>query len=127
MVIAFYAIAIAMIGLWVRSAIDRHQQSRQWHEKAQAIWLAEAGVRRAVANLVRQQDYLGEVWQIDADQLGGTETAEIKIEIETTDDEPRFKITATAIYPAGTKKRVQHTKSLKYRVTAKQEPSGESS
>ena len=126
-VIAFYAIAMAMIGVWVQSAIDRHQQSRQWHEKAQSIWLADAGIRRAVAHLTRQPGYEGEVWQIDAEQLGGLESATVAIEVEAAETDEQFTVTATAVYPAGSKKRVQHTKSVQYRVPDANEPSGESS
>lgn len=126
-VIAFYAIAMAMIGVWVQSAIDRHQQSRQWHEKAQAIWLSDAGVRRAIAHLARQQDYEGEVWQIDAEQLGGPESATVAIKVEAAETDEPITVTATAVYPAGSKKRVQHTKSLEYRVPDTNKPSGESS
>lgn len=126
MVIAFYAIAIAMIGLWVRSAFDRQQQVRLWQEKTQAAVLAEAGVRRAVALLDRDEKYAGELWAIEAEELASVTAAQVLIEIEhlaaqdadsqlPPDEQPRIRITAIASLPPGENKRVQHTKTIEYR------------
>ncbi len=138
MVIAFYAIAVAMIGVWVRSALDRQQQVRRWHEKTQAVWLAESGVRRAVAQLTIANGYEGELWEISATELAGNHAAEVLITIErepaksgveneSTAAYSQVTISATADYPAGDSKRVQHTKTTEHRISAIPTDSGESS
>lgn len=121
-VIAFFAIAMTLIGVWVRSALQQQQVVRRWHEKTQARWLAEAGVRRAVARLQADQDYRGERWLVAAEQLGGPFPAEIEIDVELTDgDDARAardrKIVALARFPAGDLARAQATKAVDYRLS----------
>lgn len=127
MVIAFYAIAMAMIGVWVRSALDRQQQAKQWHHKAQAIWMADAGVRRAVVQLAKQDAYEGEVWEIGSAELGGSSSAKVVIKIETRRDSADVEIVAIATYPVDGKQRAQHTRALNYSIPVPSEASGESS
>jgi len=116
MVIAFYAVAVAMMGVWVRSALSHQQQVRRWHEKTQATWLAEAGVRRAVARISSDEEYSGERWQIESTEIGGDHAAEVVLRIEPVEGTLGLvRITATAHYPAGQKKRVQSSKILELR------------
>lgn len=139
MVIAFYAISVALIGVWVRSAISRQQQVKRWQEKTQVTWLAEAGLRRAVARLAVDSAYAGEVWQIEGDDLGTDSPAEVEIRIDplpqAADDETsntastpeRVTIVAIARYPANQPTRAQQTKTARFRKPALIATSGESS
>ena len=155
MVIAFYAIAVTMIGVWVRSALGHQRQVRRWHEKTQATWLAEAGVRRAAARISKDSEFTGERWQIEAAELGGRFAAEVVIRIEhigsldRKDDPSReptsqFRIIATARYPANPtdeqqrpanrqrrpanrQQRVQTTKAVVFTLPETTDRSGESS
>ncbi len=128
MVIAFYAVAVAMVGVWVRSALDHQQQVRRWHEKTQATWLAEAGMRRAVARISYDEHYAGERWLIESAKLGGQFSADVLIQIEPVEEIPNLiRIIATAHYPAGEQKRTQSTMTLKYSLPTKTETTGESS
>ncbi len=128
MVIAFYAVAIALIGVWVRSALDHQQQARRWHEKTQVNWLAEAGVRRAVAIISNDKNYTGERWLIESAEIGGDHAAEIVIRVESVEGTRNARqIIATAHYPPGQQKRVQSTKTLEFSLPTITELSGESS
>ncbi len=114
LVIAFYAVAITLFGVWIRAALLQQQQARLGHEKMQAIWLADAGIRRAAARLATDADYAGERWQIEAEQLGGNHAAAVEIRIEAIEppsEPPRVRIVAIAELPAGTSRHVLHTKS----------------
>lgn len=131
-VIAFYAIAMTMIGIWMRSALRQHQVVRRWHEKTQALWLAEAGVGRAVARLQADRDYRGERWQIAANQLDDRLAAEVEIRVEAEKDANEimvtgFRIVAVARLPAGDLTRAQATKTTDYRLSPAGEVPGESS
>jgi Tfp pilus assembly protein PilX len=121
-VLAFFAIAITMLGVWVRAALTQRRQMQRWHQRAQATWLADAGVRRAAARLAGEGTaYQGERWYIGAGSLGGEEDAEVAIRIEhgtdsgftedpTGESSRRVRIVATADYPAGPRRRVRFTK-----------------
>jgi len=131
-VITFYAVALALVGNWITSALAHQKLVQRWQEKTQVVLLAEAGLRRAVARYEADREYEGERWQIDAPQMASSFAAEVEIELTSPDqdqpsDEPRqVKITVVARYPAGAAKRVQATKSLLYQSTAPSEVPGES-
>ncbi len=97
-----------------------------WHEQTRALWLADAGLRRAAARLrSKQVDYRGEDWHLDAEMIGGNHDGEVAIRIESVDvsaDENNqglpedtmraFRIVATADYPAGDARHVRITKTV---------------
>ena len=121
-VLAFFAIAIALLGVWIRTALTQRRQLQRWHQRCQATWLADAGLRRAAARIAGAgAAYEGERWHIGARSLGGKEAAEVAIRIENMTDpdstgDPseatsrRVRIVATADYPAGPRRRVRFTK-----------------
>jgi len=109
LVIAFFAVATTLIGAWVRGALLQQRQSRRWHDRSQAVWLAEAGVRRAQNQLAADADYRGQRWEIPASQLGGKHPAIVTIAVDAVDD--TRMITATCDYPAGARRQVRITKS----------------
>jgi len=116
LVIAFYAVAITLFGVWIRAALSQQRQARLGHEKTQAIWLADAGIRRAAARLATDADYAGERWQIGAEQLGGNHAAEVEIRIEAIEpagEDNRIRIVAIAQLPAGTSHQVERNQSRK--------------
>lgn len=122
-VIAFYAVAMTLFGVWIRTSLGHMRQTRQLQEKRQAVWLADSGLRRAVALLANDPNYTGEQWQLAATELGGQHTALIDIRVvavkntdETSesngDKAEQLQITATALFPADTEREVRHTKSI---------------
>ena len=121
-VLAFFAIAITLLGVWIRTALTQRRQLQRWHQRCQATWLADSGLRRATARIADAGTaYQGERWHIGARSLGGKEAAEVAIRVESMIDfdsngEPtglssrRVRITATADYPAGPQRRARFTK-----------------
>ena len=76
--------------------------ARHERQRAQAWWLAEAGLERAVAQLERDAAYRGETWSIDAAELGGSDGAYVDIQVRgDTALGPSREVVATAHSPAG--------------------------
>lgn len=128
-VIAFFAVAMALLASWVQSALTHQRQVRRWHQESQVVCLAESGVRRAVAQLAKDQNYRSEEWIIEADSLGGIHTAEVSILVEPiegsdsseqTEEEvaSSVQITVVAIYPIEHKSKNKHTKSIEMDLSA---------
>jgi len=122
-VIAFYAIAITMMGVWIRSALTHQRQISRWQQRTQTVWLAESGVRRAAARIAEDAHYEGETWHISASELGGRNAAEVVIVVEQVKNEegPEVKvdqsktlvrITATATYPFDSQQKNRITKTI---------------
>ncbi len=76
--------------------------ARHERQRAQAWWLAEAGLQRALARLDSEPGFRGEVWSIDAAELGGSDGAIVNIQLrgDAADGRQR-EVVATAQYPAG--------------------------
>lgn len=115
-VIALFAVAVALMGVWIRGSLSHQHQVRRWHQQSQTIWLAESGLRRAAAQLASNPNYEKESWQIDADSLGGNHAAQVDIIVEALEQsEPAVqsvRLTAVALYPVGHKLQNKHTKTI---------------
>jgi type II secretory pathway component PulK len=78
--------------------IGKHERCR-----AQAWWLAEAGLERALARLKSEPNYAGEVWSIAAADLGAADDAVVNIQVRSdAADGARREIVAVADYHTGT-------------------------
>lgn len=128
-VIAFYAVAMTLFGVWIHTSLGHMRQTRRLQEKRQAVWLADSGLRRAVALLANDPNYTGEEWQLAATEIGGQHTALVKIQIAAVEknigsenasmtDAEQVLITAIALFPADTERQVRHTKSITITPTA---------
>ena len=98
------AAAVALTGLWARSALVERNQLRQREYQLQARRLAEAGAARARAQLVSDPTYEGELWQVAAAEIGGRHAATVAITAQ-----PAGTILATADYPTDSPMRVRAT------------------
>jgi hypothetical protein len=100
-VIAVFAIAVTVCALWTKSSISVHRDQLLREDRAQAVWLAEAGVRRAAARRAADAAFDGETWEIAADEIGRLSSAAVVIRLEPLDASPgAIRITASARYPA---------------------------
>lgn len=128
--IAFYAVAMTLIAVWVQSALRDRRQVDLWHEHTQTTLLAEAGLRRAVARVNRSGNaYSGEQWQITSQELGLPHDAQVEIRItdiyqdeENTAESasPRKRIVVVADYPVGRDRRNRVTKEIEIDTNSKQ-------
>jgi hypothetical protein len=98
--LAVFAVTIALAGLWTRRIVSEHRHLRRVAQRTQAQWLAEAGVRRAAAQLAADPKFSGEEWSIAADGLGQSYTALVILRIAPDADAPgSYLITAEACCP----------------------------
>lgn len=105
------AIATAMVTTMVTTVAVERRLLKQQANYQQAVWLCEAGVRRAARALRSDEDYDGEVWQITASELGGSAGA--RVEIITSEDESVTKaVRVVARFPEPSVHAVQVTRSF---------------
>ncbi len=95
---------------------------RSQQYRAQAVRLAEAGVRRAVARRLADRQYAEEVWQIPAEMLDQINPAQVRIRVPPNDGSDTIHYEATAEFPAGAVRRAQVTR----RIETTRPPEGES-
>ncbi|MBN1851280.1 MAG: hypothetical protein JW829_01095 [Pirellulales bacterium] len=91
----------------------QHHQIRSYHHAAQARWLAESGLRRAVARRAGNSEYLGELWIIPPGALSQHRGGRVEIQVEPAPNgSDSLRITARAEYPDDAIYRVRRTESI---------------
>ncbi len=110
LVLICMVLAMGMGAAMIRSVLIQHRRTQLAGQQTQSMWLAESGVQRAMFQLQRSPKYRGEVWEISAATLGGTDSGRVTIEIESRDGDTRdWAIHVEAIYPDHPRHRVvQH-------------------
>ncbi|MDD4267448.1 MAG: hypothetical protein GXY25_04625 [Pirellulaceae bacterium] len=72
----------SMLGLaLLKTVLVHHRQARLLGGQHQALWLAEAGVQRAIRGLAASPDYEGETWEVTAETLGAARPAVVTIQV----------------------------------------------
>ncbi len=94
---ALLAVSLVAAAL-VQSMLAAHRQAQRYTAQTQAVWLAEAGLSRAAAQLARNSDYAGEAWTAP---VGGQEgdAGDVTIRIEPKTDTAPRRIVIEAVYP----------------------------
>ncbi|MEX0715867.1 MAG: hypothetical protein WD066_04735 [Planctomycetaceae bacterium] len=103
--LALVCVAVLVAGFAAMTrlvALERNGQ-RQEEFRAQAEWLAEAGLDRARARANGDPDWNGETWTIAAEEFDGRGDATVTIDrmMPENEDDDRGEIRAVAVYPAG--------------------------
>lgn len=112
-VLVLFAVTFTLAAVWAKRLLsERHGQVRA-EERVQAEWLAEAGVRRAAAQLSTNAGYDGEEWLIEAADLNRPKPASVLITVEPGPQPNQFRLIARARYPHD-QPRVQTTKSVAF-------------
>jgi hypothetical protein len=84
------------------------------HEmRLQATRLAEAGLRRGMAQRASNASYEGDVWSIPVEVLGASRAAEVRIHVVTDEATDSLLIEAVADYPAGATRRARVSRKIK--------------
>ena len=112
-ILAVFAITITLAGVWAKRVVTQRRSQRLAEDHVQADWLAEAGVRRAAAQLTVDADYKGEEWRIPAGVLGRPGSATVVIRVEAGSSAGQLQLMAQARYP-NEQPRVQSTKSVHF-------------
>jgi Tfp pilus assembly protein PilV len=111
-VVVVLTISLALFGVWARAAVQQHRRSRNEQMRLQAVRLAEAGVRRAMARRAADPAYNGETWLVDGRELDSVHAAEVRIGLAQSADATALGFEATAEFPAGMAHRAQVTKRM---------------
>lgn len=98
-VLACLVVVTGISAAMIKSALTARKAVRQERARAQAMFLLEAGIQRAVARLTRDADYQGESWRLPAEVLGGMDTALVEIAVSEASD-ASSTVAVTAQYPA---------------------------
>jgi type II secretory pathway component PulK len=97
-VIVCVVVAAAICGLLLRMAVLGRSSADAQHRRAQAQWLAEAGIERAVARLAQDARYTGETWTLAPQEL--PQGGRVRMAVETPPAAPgRRLVRVEALYP----------------------------
>ena len=109
MVIVCLAILAIMMTAVVRHGLDQKRYLDQRTRRAQAYWLAEAGIEHAAAQLLAKgKSYTGETLQI-------IPQSEVRIRVEPGPNRPdSFLITSDATFPRDETERASSTASRSF-------------
>jgi Tfp pilus assembly protein PilX len=90
-----------LAGVVFRAYLQNHRQLRREQDRAQAQWLADSAVARALAQRKLNASYTGETWQVELPRASGEPTAGVAtIKIEPPDDQPpALQIKVEAQFP----------------------------
>jgi Tfp pilus assembly protein PilX len=84
----------------LRTALLHDRQLTYEQYRAQAGWIAEAGLERASRRLALASDYAGETWNIEPGRFGGADGALVVIRIAREETRPsRRKVVVEAVFP----------------------------
>jgi Tfp pilus assembly protein PilX len=112
MLVALFVLGLIAIAL-VKVAFARRAEVARNERLAQADWLADSGVDRALTRLEASVDYPGESWTIAADEFAGRGPAVVAIRVETPPDQPgRRRVRVEADYPAGSILRTRQSRTI---------------
>jgi type II secretory pathway component PulK len=113
-VLAVFAVVAILAGVWCRRIVYERRHQRLVDQRIQAEWLAEAGVRRAAAQLAVDGEYRGETWHIEGSELESPSPAVVDIRVEPLDSAAaNVRIVAQARYPEGARP-ARFTKSVTF-------------
>ncbi len=117
-VIVCLVVLLMLAGVLLKVAATRRLVARELERKAQADWLAESGIGRALGRLAVDQAYKGETWNLtaaDLDRPGSARDAKpaasVAIKVEPSGDQSRT-ITVRADFPPNPPDRVRRTRRL---------------
>jgi hypothetical protein len=112
-VIVLFAVTFTLAAVWAKRLLAERRSQVRAEERLQTEWLAEAGVRRAAAQLAANAEYDGEDWQIEATEISRPKSASVLITVEPGAQPNEFRLTARARYPHK-QPRVQITKTVAF-------------
>lgn len=112
-VLVVLIIAASILGsvLKLAGSYRRDQVSEQ--NKAQADWLAESGLERAVHRLQSDPAYSGETWKCSPEELQRFDGGEVVIRVESVKQKPEERrVIIEAVFPSGAATPARRTKEL---------------
>lgn len=104
MIFAMMALLLGsmMMASLVRTASASHRQMKREEIRVQANLLADAGCRRAIAELQSNPQFAGEDWQVPGELLGQRRGASVVINVKrAVSPQEGSTVTVVASYPVG--------------------------
>jgi type II secretory pathway component PulK len=105
-------VASLLCAALIKKAHTQRLQVRSSEHQAQAEWLAESGLERAVARLTVDRAYAGETWSIPSDAFGNQGAGVVRIVITSVNEPTARKIRVEADYPSGDDSRARQSRTL---------------
>ena len=88
----------SMLGIaLIKKVLIHRQQVHLFHGQQQSLWLAEAGIQRALRHLAEKPDYEGETWEVATDVLGPSRSAKVNIAVTRQEDLPEARTIRVAV------------------------------
>jgi type II secretory pathway component PulK len=116
LVLACLFVAIVLSANLGVTAARGHRRLQRQALEAQAAWVAESAVSRALAQWRRNPEYEGETWSLAADEFDGQRSAEAVITVAADPQDPQLRrIHVEAQYPADPIDRVTVTRTVAVR------------
>lgn len=110
-VLACLTICALLMGSLLRNMVAVRRASDRYEYGLQSQLLADAGLRRAVAQISRVPAYTGETWEIPAEVFGRPHTAVVVIRVERLETDARIRrILIESQYPADSTQRIVRTR-----------------
>ena len=98
-----------LIGCVMQNLASQHRRGADLERKLQSMWMAESGLRRALARLSVDDAYDGERWEITGGSVSRRLPATVIIQVEdVTTDPAQQRIVVEAYYPSTSQRRVLH-------------------
>jgi hypothetical protein len=90
-----------ILGVLFRQVVAQSRTQKIEAYSLQADWLATAALDRTVIRLAADPGWSGELWLVNASDLGGGESARVQITVTPTPNRARERtVIVEAVYPA---------------------------
>lgn len=93
-------IVTALVGNMLVAAMRASRQMRVERDRRQCELLLEAGLDRVAAAVAADESYAGNVWDVSAEEIGGSGAGQVTIQVSRQGDAPP-QIHVLAEYPLG--------------------------
>ena len=106
-------LASALVGTLLKMAVAQRRYAKTEAAALQTEWLAESALDRAAAALAEDASYAGETWTVPAEDLDGTHSGRVVIEIVPAKAGNPRELKVIAQYPAEGSQKTKCTKRIR--------------
>lgn len=121
-------VVASIMGSIMHALLTELRQTRQTAIEVQAQWLADAGVERATARLLKEPNYVGETWKVELPSNAinpGSRTGNVEIRVATDNDKNSAEIKVHANFPNDSPRRVASERLVSVSLSKKNSPAGD--
>jgi Tfp pilus assembly protein PilX len=111
-VLVMLTVSLTLFGIWARQAVLNQGRLDTQQRRLQAVRLAEAGIRRAIALRAADSKFNEQAWSVPPSELDQKHTGKVRIKVAPGGTEGTLRYQATAEFPMGDIRSVQITKSI---------------